>query len=492
MVQLGNSLLLFLFLFISYGEALNITNNNHINNVKSRNIYNNELDTVLRRVGERCPYMSMKGIQKACSGLMKGSATTTNNEDFFKDLLVGGLGYDRFNHEMKGQVLKSKIYTQNKEERSTTLYNSYFRGDMKVTVAQKQYLSFSAQVTGVTTEDLTEEFKQILEFLPDTYNAEIYQKVIDYFGDLVTTNVVYGGVIDQMSSIKVCYNDPQMLKYVEQQLEASIIIDGSVKPPNGFVNYVRADQIGIVGGNPQEGDINNRIRSFSNNPAPILFNAVPIWTVFPEGAKKDNMKRAYDDFVNNFSQKMGAEANYLQSLIAQEQFNPFQAQEVQLFATQTPVCGISTFWPGQQCVDYNHGCRKACIQSLGTFRLNNGETATVGTLEFGGKVRDNTGKELWFLAQTGRNQLKVGRDGDRAITLWTELYTALKNNPWRFSGNMDYVKPGYKTGCVGMEASKYWVNDPRANGVTIQACVRCVLTINPDGSSGGCDCPKLR
>ncbi|KAL9654967.1 hypothetical protein ABK040_008756 [Willaertia magna] len=260
---------------------------------------------------------------------------------------------------MKGQVLKSRVYTQAQGERflskvmqdprslydffyptdlsnnfynglysrnlrSTQLYNSYFKGNMKVTVAQKQYLSYNAVVT--SNSDLTDKFKEVLSFLPDVYNPDVYQRVIDYFGDLY------------------CYGDPSMLRYVEQLLDSSINT-GSPKPPNGFIDYARADQLTIVGGNPQEGNIHNRIRSFPNNPSPILFSAVPIWTVFPAGPKRDNMKRAYDDFVNNFSRKLGTEANYLQSLINEEYL---RQEEVTVYHSQLNRCDRGSIFGGDE------------------------------------------------------------------------------------------------------------------------------------------------
>ncbi|KAL9658123.1 hypothetical protein ABK040_013036 [Willaertia magna] len=470
---------------------------------------NSGLDDALRRVAERCPSMTIKGIKRSCGGLMQAGLS---EEDILRNVIVGGLGYDRFNHEMKGQVLKSRSYTETQQNRfltkvmtdaqslynffypmdlsnnfynglysrrldSNQLFGNYFRGNMKVAVGQKQYLTHITSATG--TFDLTEDFEDIIGFLPDAFNPDIYQKVIDYFGDLVTTDITYGGVIDQMTSLRVCYNEPSMLRYIEQQLDSTIDVAAYARPPNGFINYARSDQLSIVGGNPQEADTSKRIRSFKQNPAPILFSAVPIWTVFPEGPKRENMKRAYDNYVNNFSQRMGAEARNLQNLIAQEQFNPYQPQDVSIYIEQVIACGKGTIFSQPECAVVG-GCRRGCSFLVGTHRISNGQTVTVATNNFIGSLK-----------RTYTAFLKVSRDGAGAIALFSESYQQLKNGQWNLLGQLDYVKPGISQGCVEMQGSSFYVNNANSFGVLIKACVNCVPTFNPNGGPYVCNCPRL-
>ncbi|KAL9646111.1 hypothetical protein ABK040_007989 [Willaertia magna] len=309
-----------------------------------------ELDNALRRVAERCPSMTITGIKKSCGGgLMK--ASPSDPDDLFRSLVVAGLGYDTFNHQIKGQVLNSKplkeidqtkmlsremtsaesiydtfyprlafknLYNGLNSRRlgSTDLFSNFFKGNMKVAICQKQYLSHFTSVT--YNQDRTDEFKEILRLLPVTYDQESYQKIIDYFGDSVATEITYGGVIDQMTSVRVCYNDPAMLRYVEQQLNSDIDAFTAAKPPNGFINYAKSSQLTIVGGNPQESDTVKRIRSFKNNPAPVLLFVIPIHMVFPLGPKGNNMKRAYDEYINNMNLKIGAQVRNLKNLIEQQ------------------------------------------------------------------------------------------------------------------------------------------------------------------------------
>ncbi|KAL9658153.1 hypothetical protein ABK040_013065 [Willaertia magna] len=481
---------------------------------------NSGLDDALRRVAERCPSMTIKGIKRSCGGLMQAGL---NEEDILRNVIVGGLGYDRFNHEMKGQVLKSRSYTETQQNRfltkvitdaqslynffypmdlsnnfynglysrrldSNQLFGNYFRGNMKVAVGQKQYLTHITSATG--TFDLTEDFEDIIGFLPDTFNPDIYQKVIDYFGDLVTTDIIYGGVIDQMTSLRVCYNDPSMLRYIEQQLDSTIDVAISAIPPNGFINYARSDQLTIVGGNPQEADTSKRIRSFKQNPAPVLFSAVPIWTVFPEGPKRENMKRAYDNFVNNFSQRMGAEARNLQNLIAQEQFNPYQPHEVSVYFTQNYACNVGSMFGSWGDCSVVGSCRKACSVRFAGQTISNGQTVVLEQRVVGGTVRDGQGNIRYCLANACRAFLKVQRDEHGNIALFSELYDFVKGGNLRFLSTMAYSKPGVKSGCVDLPGSSYYVNDPKAAGSIIKACVRCTPTLNPGGPTV-CDCPRL-
>ncbi|KAL9658147.1 hypothetical protein ABK040_013059 [Willaertia magna] len=50
------------------------------------------LDDALRRVAERCPSMTIKGIKRSCGGLMQAGLS---EEDILRNVIVGGLGYDQ-------------------------------------------------------------------------------------------------------------------------------------------------------------------------------------------------------------------------------------------------------------------------------------------------------------------------------------------------------------------------------------------------------------
>ncbi|KAL9658670.1 hypothetical protein ABK040_006204 [Willaertia magna] len=460
-----------------------------------------ELDVALKRMAERCPSMTMRGIKTSCGPngpfRLGGEGLDANA---FNDVVISGLGYDRFTKEMKSQVLKSKSFTTRKDtyyltkimQDAKTMYdffypmdlsntffnglysrrisanevfNGYFKGEMKISAAQKQHLFYNVQVTN--NNDLTDEFKYIISLLPDVYNPDIYRKVIDYFGDLVTTNIAYGGVIDQLTSIKACYSDPSMITYIQQQLDSSIDTS-ALKPPNGYVNYAKVQQLDIVGGNPQEANIDKRIRSFSKNPAPILFNAVPIWTVFPVGTKQNNMKRAYDTYLSEFSQKVATDSKFLDSLVKAEAAE--HERDVFIYWGQSSVCRNNLYnVPGCKAITGN--CRSACLMN----------TEVIPNFQQGQKVLHQ------HVEGDTIRRLVLIKDKSDKIALYSviSLLPIYGNMQTRYTGTTVPIT----SGCVELNASNYFYGPVGVpyEGVVIKACVRC----NPMFGANNCECPKL-
>ncbi|EFC35566.1 predicted protein, partial [Naegleria gruberi] len=112
-----------------------------------------------------------------------------------------------------------------------------------------------------------------------------------------------------------------MAKYVQSEL-ANIVGNPDGQVPLGYAQYHKISQLDIAGGNPQDDNIPRRVQSIRTNPVPIKFESSPIWTVFPAGTKRENMKTAYYNYVNSKNNMVNDMINRLNYLRDLEAFTP--------------------------------------------------------------------------------------------------------------------------------------------------------------------------
>jgi len=126
--------------------------------------------------------------------------------------------------------------------------------------------------------------------------------LLNFFGTDISTATEHGGIIYQQVSVKSCYGGTiteHMLKDIDSLIR---------KVPSGSA-YLRFRQLGhnnILGGNPEftMDQINKRINSFNNAPAPIRYDAIPIWQAISDANKKQWVKSAIEDYVAVNSQNV--------------------------------------------------------------------------------------------------------------------------------------------------------------------------------------------
>ncbi|EFC36825.1 predicted protein [Naegleria gruberi] len=289
-----------------------------------------------------------------------GGSRNMTSRALMDNLIIAGVGYSREDFSIKPQVLKSgpasswvsdlsftKTMTTASEYFSMVnpsdgqsvfnglyshsnagidlIFSKYFEGELYIVDSQKQFFTHSVNAPDIR---VTDEFQQIIDILPEQMDWDMYNLVLTSFGDSIATSIKYGGIVDMTVSIRSCFNDPQMMQYISQELQYSI--DGSSdvsKLPNGYVRYHKVSQLDIVGGNPQISNIHQRTATFAMNPVPVRLETIPIWRAFPDGPKQANMKKVYESYlqtrsrnvqnlINAFNAKREAEANNPQTFTA--------------------------------------------------------------------------------------------------------------------------------------------------------------------------------
>ncbi|EFC43635.1 predicted protein [Naegleria gruberi] len=311
-----------------------------------------KLDVAIDQVVSKSCLAGLKGVQ--CPENIGKKRFTPSST---LDLLFAGMGYDSYAHTVKPQILNSNtvnvlsspsvnsisvtmtdarqfysqvypisgqqstfyngLYTHNGG--ADEIFTKFFEGKLNVLNAQQQYTTHQTSVTNAM--DITSGFSRIVEILPNEMNQEMYEKIIEFFGDSVMTLVNFGGVVDSTVSVRGCYSDPNMENYVKTQL-SGIIQGYDADVPVGWVKYHKISELDIAGGNPEIDNIPRRVETFHLNPVPIRFDTIPIWQVFPEGPKRNNMKAVYDSYVQAQGSMVENKINRIQQLKLQELQKP--------------------------------------------------------------------------------------------------------------------------------------------------------------------------
>jgi len=171
---------------------------------------------------------------------------------------------------------------------------------LHVTVTQKYFITHDGHLAHVTPID---EFKQAIASLPpynpnDPTSKQWYRMVIDYWGTDVAVSSEHGGAIYQQNILKSCYGG-SVTEDLLRDIDAAI-----KKVPPGELAYLKYRQLGVFnarGGNPEYGmdRINERIASFAQAPAPLRFNAVPLWRhVGYDQTRMQWLRQAIEDYIN--------------------------------------------------------------------------------------------------------------------------------------------------------------------------------------------------
>lgn len=244
-----------------------------------------------------------------------------------------GFGFDRITRQLKFPVLpslapdKTERYHDDPKRfgtvrelldhmyREKTLYEAGFYtmdeqfmrnialkfGDYRVhvTVTQKYFVTHDAHLADIRPID---EFRQVIESLPpydpnNPTSKQWYRMVIDYWGTDIAVSSEHGGAIYQQNILKSCYGG-SVTEDLLRDIDAAI-----KKIPPGELAYLRYRQLGIFnarGGNPEYGmdRINERIASFAQAPAPIRFNAVPLWHHLGyDQTRQQWLRQAIQDYI---------------------------------------------------------------------------------------------------------------------------------------------------------------------------------------------------
>ncbi|EFC40741.1 predicted protein [Naegleria gruberi] len=257
-------------------------------------------------------------------------ATPVNEQKTLTRTINGATDYFNMLYPSDGSEIFNGLYSHGTTA-TDMIFKKYFEGDLRGYNIQKQYYTHSVQITNI---EVTDEFKKIIDILPDQMDEDLYNMVISSFGDSIATKVTYGGVVDLTTSVRSCYSSPSMEQYLDIQLQVTIGINTDTsKLPNGYMRYQRVGSLDIIGGNPQISSISQRVQTFANNPVPVKFETIPIWRAFPNGPKQENMKKIYNKFVSSNSMSVAqmvaqVEAKRQADKLAPQPFYAFKVNKV--------------------------------------------------------------------------------------------------------------------------------------------------------------------
>jgi hypothetical protein len=117
-------------------------------------------------------------------------------------------------------------------------------------------------------------------------------------GTDVAVSSEHGGAIYQQNILKACYGGSVTEDLIRD-------INAAIKNvPPGELAYLRYRQLGVFnarGGNPEYGmdRIHERIASFAHAPAPLRFNAVPLWHHLGyDQTRQAWLRQAIQDYIN--------------------------------------------------------------------------------------------------------------------------------------------------------------------------------------------------
>lgn len=432
--------------------------------------------------------------QKTCLAGLKGVDCLAKRRAMVPSstlsLLFAGVGYDRWTHTVKPPVFRSGeaqpaqsqetisgtfgdarqfysmiypvngqstfyngIYTHNGG--SQEMFNQFFSGSMHAIDAQTQFVTHQVS----SSNQVTEDFKNIIDILPETMDEELYKKVIEFFGDSIATSVKYGGVVDSTVSVRSCFSDGNMENYVRSELN-NVLTGNPSGVPDGYIRYHRVSQLDIAGGNPQVASIPERVATFEQNPVPIKFETVPIWQAFPEGPKRENMKAIYDNYV-------ASKRNIVEDMI-----NQLEAKRVE--EANSP----------QRFVGYGRN-KNGIIIGLGE-----GTVAMDQTVEFS-RLNYNIEYYMGLMArQTCQGVARINRHHDLSFHMDLIQDCVVQGRPFNM-GNP--VSSTVAQGCtsMGVPSGGNWrISYNDVNEVIV--CSGCQPYISPDGRQLSCSCPYVQ
>jgi len=125
--------------------------------------------------------------------------------------------------------------------------------------------------------------------------VNLYRKIINIFGTDVSVKTNHGGVIYQLSMLKLCYGGSVTADMVtEMENKINNITNG----PIAYLNYRKLGLFDIKGGNPEVNNIQQRISTFSQSPAILNFDSVPLWSLIKDAQYSAAVKGAIEHYIN--------------------------------------------------------------------------------------------------------------------------------------------------------------------------------------------------
>ena len=283
--------LLFLLLILGYIQCLTIE------------------DIAYESAKKYCPIIGFRGSACPIANLEH------QPEKNILDNIVGGIGFDTirqltrlpvkksqkpiecFNEELEyfefseiskfydriysNKDAKAGMYSQ--REGADQLFVNFYGNTMKATLAQKKYTYYQ-----VNSElELDEYFEKAIDLLPQNYDKDIYDVIINFWGDSFVTESNYGGIFENQRALRECFNAE--ISDVQKNID-SLINNEQPSKDVRFLDYSLYSSIDIIGGNPEITNYTERLNTFKTNPVFIHGTKLPIWEAIPEGTIRQNMK----------------------------------------------------------------------------------------------------------------------------------------------------------------------------------------------------------
>lgn len=288
----------------------------HINCKQIENdIINNIKELAVQSGIKNCPILNFEGY--TCP--INISYKKNNNIN-----IIGGLGFSTLKQTTKLPILKSANYSKikneefdyyeydkasvlfdtlysydnnlaragiySKKEGADQLFVNFYSNSMKGTLSQKRITFY--EVNSISSLD--ESFEKVISILPQEYNEDAYNLVVEFWGDSYLKNMKYGGIFEDIRALRSCYNAD--IKDVEKNVE-SIIYNNEPSKEVRYLEYASYSQVSIYGGNPEILENNKRLETIETNPVFVLGIKKPIWDLINDDKKRENMKMHIENTV---------------------------------------------------------------------------------------------------------------------------------------------------------------------------------------------------
>jgi hypothetical protein len=195
-------------------------------------------------------------------------------------------------------------------------------------------------------------------------------------GTDVAVSSEHGGAIYQQNILKACYGGSVTEDLIRD-------IDAAIKNvPPGELAYLRYRQLGVFnarGGNPEYGmdRIHERIASFAHAPAPLRFNAVPLWHHLGyDQTRQAWLRQAIQDYINEHAPNIEQINHEVEQNRAQSYLNH---QTIYSFSSNIEQNNPYVVWNGCPVVRDGHYFLYAphCTIPGPTLSLKNGDLVPV-------------------------------------------------------------------------------------------------------------------
>lgn len=293
-------LFIILFVIMHFSNASPIIANDNINTIIKK--------IALSSAAINCPILNFEG-----------STCPTNIVNFVnKDVnIIGGLGFDTIKQTTKLPILKSNNYTKlkkeefeyhefdkvtdlfnmlysydidlakagiySKREGADQLFSRFYSNSMKGTVSQKRITYFEVNAA----PELDDNFQKAVSMLPEEYNEDTYNLIMEFWGDSYLEYMQYGGIFEDIRALRSCHNAD--VQDVKKNVD-SLINNNKPSSEVRYLDYASYSQSSIYGGNPEIIETKKRMETIESNPVFVAGIKKPIWNLIKEGKVRDNIK----------------------------------------------------------------------------------------------------------------------------------------------------------------------------------------------------------